>query len=75
MEPYGRTGYRVRLERKVRRMPKCRECGFEWPDHKHYEEDQLRAEIKKLRGALQDVANENTGIEPSLYAYAVLNPD
>jgi len=36
---------------------------------------ELEAERKKIRGALQDIADENTGIEPALFAYAVLNPD
>ena len=35
----------------------------------------LAKEVCILRGALQDIANENTGIEPALFAYALLNPE
>lgn len=31
--------------------------------------------IRRLRAALNDIANENTGVEPALFAYACLNPE
>lgn len=60
---------------KIRDLEKRRERLLENSKFLGEKCEGLAKELSILRGALNDIANENTGIDPALFAYAVLNPE